>query len=58
MLIKYSCFYFTPRGRPCQWDPLEGDGEFYSNTIPFIPHRFSDVFVLMKYSYFYSAHAA
>ena len=51
--MKYSYFYFTARGRRCQWDPLEGDGGFYSNSIPFITPIFSDVFILMKYSYFY-----
>ena len=43
----------SPRGRRCQFDPLEGDSGFFSNTIPSIPHIFSDVFILMKYSYFY-----
>ena len=42
--MNYSYFYFTARGRRCQWDWLEGDGGFYSHTIPLIPLIFPDVF--------------
>ena len=54
ILMKYSYFYFTARGRRCQGDPLEGDGGFYSNTLPFTPapkyfriYFIDEVFVLL-----------